>query len=151
VLLACADDVGLDTRAFAVLLDADAGVSGLAADLEETRALGVRAFPTLFLAGRTGTVRVLTGTRPYRALESALFDTLGGDTPQPDRPPTAAEALRSYGSGTLLEFATLMELGAETTAAELAAAGASRRALGAVEYWVTSGKGAANPSRTVAG
>jgi putative protein-disulfide isomerase len=151
VLLACADDVGLDTRAFAVLLDTDAGASGLAADLEEARALGVRAFPTLFLAGPTGTVRVLTGTRPYRALESALFDVLGIETPHDNGPPSAIAALHAYGSGTLLEFATLMELGPETTAAELAAAGASRRALGAVEDWVTGTKAAANPARAVTG
>jgi putative protein-disulfide isomerase len=151
VLLACADDVGLDTRAFAVLLDADAGAGGFAADLDEARALGVRAFPTLFLAGPTGTVRVLTGSRPYRALESALLAVLGIETPRDNGPPSAIAALHAYGSGTLLEFATLMELGAETTAVELAAAGASRRALGAVEYWVTSGKAAANPARVVAG
>jgi hypothetical protein len=79
---------------------------------------------------------VLSGTRSYRGLESAVLDVLGGEASQGDGPPSATEALRAYGGGTLLEFATLMELDPDTTAAELAAAGASRRVHGPAEYWV---------------
>jgi putative protein-disulfide isomerase len=139
VLVDCAEAVGLDRRAFAVLLDADAGASGFAADLEQARALGVRAFPTLLFTGPTELARALSGNRPYPALESALLDVLGIEASHHDDPPSASAALRAYSSGTLLEFATLMELDRETTAAELAAAGASPRFRGPTEYWVTTG------------
>jgi Thioredoxin len=78
------------------------------------------------------------------ALESALLDVLGIEALHHDDPPGAAAALRAYGSGTLLEFATLMELDRETTAAELAAAGASPRFRGPTEYRVTTGPGASS-------
>lgn len=134
VLVACAEDVGIDARAFTTLLEADAGARGLDSDLSEARALGVRVFPTLIFSGAGSSV-TLAGTHPFHQLESALLTAAGAAAEQRVTPPSAGVALRAYGAGTLLEFAELLELAPLRAEAQLTAAGASRRRFGAVEYW----------------
>lgn len=108
VLIACAAAAGLDAEAFTILLDAGAGRHGFAADLAESRRLGVHGFPTLVVDGRP------------RGIEP-LMTVLG-----PVEPPSPEEALRAYERGTLAEFSALLELDPTRTADALVAAGADR-------------------------
>ena len=137
VLVACADEAGVDARAFAVLFDADAGAQGLAADIRERHELGVARFPTLLISTpRHDRPRPLTiGARPWAHVESSVLTALALPDAQPARAPTVDAALQAYAHGTTLEFATLLELPAQETEAQLDAARATRRKLGPTHYW----------------
>jgi putative protein-disulfide isomerase len=138
VLVACAADVGVDTRAFSVLLDADAGARGLDADLRYRHALGVRRFPTvLVLAGSGAQPHVLpVVSRPWREVESALLAALGIPGARPAQAPSIGDALRAYRSGTALEFAELLGVTRQRAASELIAAGAVHHRFGPADHWL---------------
>jgi putative protein-disulfide isomerase len=133
VLIACAQDAGLDARAFSILYDADAGAYGFAEDLRERERLGVFRFPTVLVSAGDRLRPLAVGARPWAELESALLNALPSARPMPA--PTVEEALRAYGSGTTLEFATLLERAPADAEAQLEAAGAARRDIGGRAIW----------------
>lgn len=136
VLAACAVDVGLSGDEF---LRAQAGVPARAAfegDLMETRQLSVNGFPTLIAQGGNGQL-VIRGHQPYARLEQAILQVTGLSGPTPP-PPTAAQALSAYRSGTTREFAEVLQLSQENAALALIQAGAQRRELAGDALWSKS-------------
>jgi len=140
VLVSCAADAGIDTHAFSVLLDADAGAHGLASDLRDRQLLGVRQFPTLLIATATGErPRTLTvGSPPWARVESALLSALAIPGARPAPAPTIDAALRAYRSGTTPEFATLLDITPQHAESQLAAAGATRHPLDTGHHWTAN-------------
>lgn len=132
VLLACADEVGINTGRLATLLEAGVGKEPFRRDLQDAKRLGVRVFPTLLLYTPEDSREVLVGERTHEELESALCRS--GVPRRTTAPPTIEQALRSYGSGTLAEFAELLDLTLGATRNQLEMSGASR--AGRDETWV---------------
>ncbi|MEO3435057.1 DsbA family protein [Inquilinus sp. CAU 1745] len=64
---------GLDVARFEADLDGGAARKAFHEDLKEARYLEIGRFPTLILRGPGGGRRVLTGWRPYDALEAAIL------------------------------------------------------------------------------
>src|SRR5215218_2692316 len=137
VLVRCAAETGIDAAAFRVLFDADAGAPGLAADLRERQALGVRQFPTVLISTEAGQRprALVVGARPWAEVESALLSALAIPGAEPATAPTVDAALDAYRSGTTLEFATLLEVAPPQTESQLQAAGAGRR-LRSGNHWI---------------
>ena len=140
VLVDCAAEAGIDAKAFSVLFDADAGADGLATDLRERQALGVRQFPTVLISTEAGQRprALVVGARPWADVESALLSALAIPGAKPATAPTIDAALDAYRSGTTLEFATLLGLAPPQTESQLQAAGAARRRLGSGHHWIAS-------------
>lgn len=137
VLVRCAAEAGVDPHAFSVLFDADAGAHAFATDMRERHELGVTRFPTLLIStGGSGRPRSLVvGARPWAQLESSLLSALALPDAQPAGAPTVDGALEAYGSGSTLEFATLLDLPSRETESQLDAARARRRRVGSSHYW----------------
>jgi putative protein-disulfide isomerase len=136
VLIACAADAGVDVDAFASLFDADAGSRGLATDIRERRAMGVRRFPTLLAAIAGAPPRMLVvGARPWADVEAALR-AVGIEPAEPATAPTVDAALDAYRTGTTPEFAALLETTPARAQRLLAEGGATQRRLGAADWWI---------------
>ena len=99
--------------------------------------LGVTRFPTLVIstAGAGRPRPVVVGALPWAQVESFVLSALALPDAQPARAPTVAVALEAYGSGTTLEFATLLDLPSPETESRLDAARARRRNVGSSHYW----------------
>lgn len=133
VLTACAADIGLDVTQFTALYTADLGAVNFQRDLEETRRLPVRGFPTVIFVQPDGTASVLHGTQSFSRLERAFLGM--ASVQKSDRQPTVEEALFSYGSGTTREFAELLELTDEAADQVLAKTGAIRTSVTGGALW----------------
>lgn len=140
VLVDCARDAGVDADAFSVLLRANAGQAAFRNDLAEVRRLPVRGFPTVIVGAHNGEDVVLHGTSSFRRLLAAVA-TAGVATPD-IRPPTVAEALTAYATGTTREFAELLEVGDRRAEEMLTAAGAERHTVAGSAIWSTRQAGA---------
>ena len=134
VLIACAEEIGLDAEEFAAALDDPASQAAFEADLEAKARIGIRGFPTLIVVG-PGSEQpwVMRGSQPFFRLERALEAALG-------ELPAAREAsleavLREYGSGTTREFSEVLELDEEATEAALREAGARSREVAGSRLW----------------
>jgi len=140
VLVSCAADAGIDTQAFSVLFDADAGAHGLASDLRDRQLLGVRQFPTVLISTATGQrPRTLMPGSPRSArAESALLRALAIPAAKPATAPTVDAALHAYRSGTTPEFAALLHVTPQHAESQLAAAGATRRRLDTGHHWTAN-------------
>lgn len=121
----CAAAAGVDPNLFTRLLEAGAGKAPFERDLAEVRTLPVRGFPTLIMVDANGKGAVLGGTQPFARLEEALLRLSG--LPASRRKVTTAEALAAYRSGTLKEFAELLEQSPDEAAGALRQAGAVAR------------------------
>jgi predicted DsbA family dithiol-disulfide isomerase len=134
VLVACAADIGLDPAQFETALRAPASQEAFAADLAQKRALGIRGFPTLVVAGpAVEQPWVMRGSQPFFRLERALEAVLGERPPARD---VSVEAvLGAYGSGTTREFAEVLGLDEAATVAALQEAGARSRPLAGSQLW----------------
>ena len=133
VLVACAEDIGLDTAQFAALYGANVGQAGFERDMRDMRQLPVRGFPTVIFADQDGNARVVRGTQTFEALERALLSVV--TIAKSERQPTVDEALAAYGSGTTREFAELLNLSLEDTEAALTVAGARREDRAGSALW----------------
>jgi protein-disulfide isomerase-like protein with CxxC motif len=134
VLTACAADVGVDEARFKASFERGEGVAAFEAGLAELRGLPVRGFPTLIVSGAEGVQPwIMRGTQPYFRLERALGAVLG-ELP-PHRSTALDDVLAAYGSGTTLEFAEVLELGLDETAAALRRAGMRERAVAGSAWW----------------
>lgn len=125
VLAACAAAVGLDPDLFARLLGSGAGKAAFERDLIEVRQLPVRGFPTVIMVGPDGKGLAIGGTQPFARLEEALLRA--GRLAARRKRVTAPEALAAYRSGTLPEFAELLEMRPEEAVNALRQAGATAR------------------------
>jgi hypothetical protein len=123
VLAECAADVGIDADQFVAEFEAGRSQRAFEEDRGSLAMNGVRGFPTLLLSGPAGETR-LRGTQVFETLENAVLLTAG--LTKAARTPTAAEALASYGSGTLREFAELLQLGESDAEAAITRQGAVR-------------------------
>lgn len=118
---------GFDPDQFAVDLDSPETADAFRADIKEARYHDISRFPTLVVQPAGGQAAILTGYRPYAALQSALavlapalvFASATGD---------AAEYLRTWGSATVQEIAEMYGLGRPTAAAALDAVVAAGQA-----------------------
>ncbi len=128
VLTACAADIGLDAGQFTALYTANVGAAGFQRDLEETRQLPVRGFPTLIFIHPDGdNASMLRGTQPFVNLERAFLEATS--TQKSEKQPTPEAALISYGTGTTREFAELLNLNSEDTEQALIKTGADQISL----------------------
>lgn len=140
VLAECAADIGIDAARFLEVYRGPRAEQAFEDDLRMRRERGIRGFPTLIVTGPAiDEPRVMRGTQPFHRLERALEAVLGG-LPAP-RETTTAAVLEEYGSGTTAEFAEVLGMDYGAAAAELAAAGAQRRALADSHLWSAPAQG----------
>jgi predicted DsbA family dithiol-disulfide isomerase len=134
VLIACAVEVGVDEARFAAAFERGDGLAPFEADLAELRELPVRGFPTLIVSGAEGVQPwIMRGTQPYFRLERALRAVLG-ELP-PERSTAIDDVLAAYGSGTTPEFAAVLGLELDETAAALRRAGLREQAVAGSAWW----------------
>lgn len=137
VLTACAAEVGVAEARFAAAFERGSGLVPFEADLAALRDLPVRGFPTLIVAGAEGAQpRVMRGTQPYFRLERALHAVLG-ELP-PERSTALDDVLAAYGSGTTPEFAEVLGLELDETAAALRSAGLREQVVAGSAWWTAS-------------
>lgn len=131
VLQAAATEVGVSASALArVIADGRAAVE-FAADLDRTRRLGVRGFPTLIIEGPYGR-QVLRGVIDTSRLESAVLAASG----LPAHPfLSIPEALTALGRGSTAEYAAAFGTSLVATQASLTAAGVPSRQAGTGLMW----------------
>lgn len=123
-----------DADRFAADLDNPEVLESFRTDIKEARYLEISRFPTLLL--RAGDRRaVLTGYRPYAALQEALatLDPALNFTPAQG---SAADYLRTWGSATVQEIAEMYGLDRQAAADALQAAVASGGAQQRGELYV---------------
>lgn len=134
VLVACAAEVGVDESRFTAAYERGDGLAPFEADLALLRELPVRGFPTLIVSGDEGAQPwIMRGTQPYFRLERALRAVLG-ELP-PERSTAIDDVLAAYGSGTTPEFAAVLDLDLDETAAVLRRAGMRERAVANSAWW----------------
>jgi predicted DsbA family dithiol-disulfide isomerase len=105
--VALAERVGLDVDAFTTALDDGSAREAFEADLDRTRAAGVRAFPTYDVVGPDGERR-LSGFKRFDELADTLT-TVAPDLEQSSPPPMRAFIDR-YGPVATREVAEVYEL-----------------------------------------
>jgi predicted DsbA family dithiol-disulfide isomerase len=135
-----AEDAGLDTDAFVAALEDGRAREAFEDDLAETRATGVRAFPTYAVSGPAGT-ETATGFQRFDDLVG-LLDAVGADL-DPSSPPPVEQFVDEFGPVATQEVAEVYELvpaKARQTLASLADRGrveSERRGDGL--FWRTAG------------
>lgn len=123
VLRDCATDIGLDPERFSLLLETGAGEAGFESDRASVRAQSVRGFPTWDVSGPQERIR-LRGTQVFQTLEAAVCAALG--IAPSTAIPSPSAALASYATGTLREFAELLQVSEPEAAIALEGAGGIR-------------------------
>jgi putative protein-disulfide isomerase len=106
---------GLDVQRFRVDLDSNAIVEAFAADLEETRGLGVE-LPTLLFTGPSGEARI-SGEAPYADWRAAAV--AAGGVASGEAPPDPLAAVVHFGRAASKEVETVCELPEPRAEAEL--------------------------------
>lgn len=134
VLVACAEEIGVDEERFEAAFHDPASGEAFAADREAMRARGLRGFPSLVVSGPASAEPwVMRGTQPFFRLERALTAVLG-ELP-PAREVSVEAVLQEYGSGTTREFSEVLGLDEAETEAALRKAGARSRPLAGSQLW----------------
>ncbi|ODS52161.1 MAG: hypothetical protein ABS36_18625 [Acidobacteria bacterium SCN 69-37] len=123
VLAACATDVGIDPQQFTRLFESGAGEPAFERDRASLKDHGVRGFPTIVVSG-PGEGGRLRGTQVFETLEDAVLRAAG--LPSSTLRPSASDALDAYGTGTLREFAELLQMDDDETTAALESLGAGQ-------------------------
>jgi len=110
-LQSAAREVGLDTFQFKDDYD-NAAKEAFEEDLQLTRQMGVRGFPTLFFTDDSNNLVTVYGSKPYEAFENALLK-LHPEAAKKTIPADFASLFRYYPTYTTKEYATLSNLSTE--------------------------------------
>ncbi len=118
-LISIAEELGLDTGIFTALWKSPTVEAQFHLDLQRTRRLPVRGFPTLLFIDTDEQMTVLHGTRPYHQLEQMVINHF--NVAPSDQEFSLDAVLTHYQSGTLPELAEALDIDQEALKAQLSA------------------------------